>query len=180
MSAELSFLGLPEGARLEPSCALPDVYRLEQSELPIDITFWVGPPDGRAIHSSPLFGIPGVTIRSWCVDLLHAWVMGPLAKMIGLALHLFLMSGIFTPSSHHLTAHDKRRLALIHLRTKLKEHYARVHRDDPNWNQKHSEVHCKTEICKTEAPSSRDRNHNRNSLGDRATQWRPCGGNPPD
>ena len=140
LSCELEYLGLPNGARLEPTRALPDVYRLEECELPIDLVFWVGSPDGRVLHNSPLFSIPGITVRSWCVDLLHAWVLGPLAKMIGLSLHLFLLTGLFTPSSNYLTAENKKRLALLHLKTKLKEHYARVQGDDPTWNRKHSEV----------------------------------------
>jgi hypothetical protein len=140
LSVELGFLGLPEGARLEPSRLLPDVYNLEICALPIELTFWVGSPDGRVLHDSPLFMVPGVTINSWCVDLLHAWVLGPLAKMIGLAIHLFLATGIFAPSSQYLQAEHRHKLSMLHIKTKLKEYYARNHRQDPDWIKKHSEV----------------------------------------
>ena len=136
----LRYLGLPEGARLEPSRSLPDVYDLETVALPIDLTFWVGSPDGRVLHHSPLFMILGVTIASWCVDLLHGWVLGPLGKMIGLCIHLFLLTRVFTPKTNYLNGEDKNRFAMLHIKATLKEHYKRVKGDDPEWHSKHSEV----------------------------------------
>ena len=140
LGCDLDFIRLPDGARLEPSRSLPDVYKLEDVALPIDLTFWVGSPGGRVLHHSPLFIIPGLTIKSWCVDLLHAWVLGPLGKMVGLSIHLFLASGVCTPSSNYLSADNKKRLAMVHMKATLKEHYKRVKGDDPTWAVKHSEV----------------------------------------
>ena len=140
LSKALDFLGLPEGARLEPSGSLLDVYSLETVALPIDLEFWVGSPDGRILHQSPLFMIPGVGISSWCIDLLHGWVLGPLGKLIGLCIHLFLMTLIFHPTSQHLSAENKHKIALQHLKANLKEHYKRAKIDDPTWHSKHSEV----------------------------------------
>ena len=140
LSKALDFLGLPAGARLEPSGSLLDVYSLETVALPIDLEFWVGSPDGRILHQSPLFMIPGVGICSWCIDLLHAWVLGPLGKLIGLCIHLFLMTLIFHPTSQHLSAANKNKIALQHLKANLREHYKRAKIDDPTWHSKHSEV----------------------------------------
>ena len=137
---DLPFLELPQGARLEPSQSLTDVYTLEAAALPIELTFWLGSPDGRVLHPSPLFMIPGVTVESWCVDLLHGWVLGPLGKLVGLCIHLFLLSRVFHPTSQYLYAINKNQLALQHLKSTLKEHYKRVKVNDPTWHSKHSEV----------------------------------------
>jgi hypothetical protein len=150
LAVALDFLGLPQGARLEPSRSLVDVYALEQAKLPIELTFWVGPVDGRILHNTPLFSIPGVNVMSWCVDLLHGWVLGPLARHIRLCLHLFLESGVFTPISPQLSADHRKVLAMLDIRAKMMDHYRRIKRADPTWGSKHSQVRpSRTEICKT-------------------------------
>lgn len=142
LAVPLEDWGLPLGARIEPSPCLMDVANLdEETALPIKLTFWVGGSDGRVLHESPLLTmVPGVTVQSWNVDLLHAWVLGCLARFIGLCIHLFVRSGIWTPKSVHLGSEQKKKLALLHLKTELLDHYARRRKADPEFVKKHSEA----------------------------------------
>ena len=117
---------LPLGARLEPSPLLMDVASLDEAKVPIQVIFWVGGTEGRVQHESPLLTlVPGVTVQSWNIDLLHAWVLGCLARFIGMSIWFFLKSGIWTPKSTYLDNEQKRRLAISHLKTELFAFYAR-------------------------------------------------------
>lgn len=131
---------LPAAARLEPSESLMDVFELESATVPLSVSFWTGGADGRIMHASPLFKIPGIDITSWNIDLLHAWVLGPLGKYIGLALISFLDSGIFEPRVSHLLFEHRRELAIVHIKSLLGEHYQDMRREDPYWQTKHSQA----------------------------------------
>lgn len=134
-------LGLPQGARLEPSPDLQDVFGLEAKRVPLRIHFWVGPEGGRVKHASPLFWIPGVTVQSYCVDLLHCLVLGPLAKYIALTLRMFIKSGIFSPQQAHLLdSEDVQRIALQHIKSLLRIHYRRKRRESQEWQKQRSEI----------------------------------------
>ena len=132
---------LPLGARLEPSPLLMDVASLDEAKVPIQVIFWVGGTECKVQHESPLLTlVPGVTVQSWNIDLLHAWVLGCLARFIGMCIWFFLRSGIWSPKSAYLGTEQKRRLAIIHLKAELFDFYARQKKADPEWPKKHSEV----------------------------------------
>ena len=132
---------LPLGARLEPSPSLMDVASLDEAKVPIQVVFWVGGTEGRVMHESPLLTlVPGVTVQSWNIDLLHAWVLGCLARFIGMCMWFFIRSGIWSPKSAYLDTEHKRRLAILHLKSELLDFYARQKKADPEWPKKHSEV----------------------------------------
>lgn len=141
LAVPLDRWGLQVGARLEPGPSLMDIASLEEATLPIQVTFWVGGSEGRVLHESPLLTlVPGITVQSWNIDLLHAWVLGCLARFIGHCIHFFLRSGIWTPTSIYLDSEQKKKLAIRHLKTMLLDHYARRRREDPDFARKHSEV----------------------------------------
>lgn len=141
LAVDLESWDLPLGARLEPSPLLMDVASLDEAEVPIQVVFWVGGTEGRVMHESPLLTlVPGVTVQSWNIDLLHAWVLGCLARFIGMAIWFFLRSGIWTPKSAYLDTDQKRKLAIAHLKSELLLFYARQRKADPDWPKKHSEV----------------------------------------
>jgi hypothetical protein len=120
-----------------------DVASLEEADLPIQVTFWVGGSEGRILHESPLLTlVPGVTVQSWNIDLLHAWVLGCLARFIGMCFWFFLRSGIWSPNSVHLDSEQKRKIAISHLKSELFGFYARQKKANPNWRKMHSEVKC--------------------------------------
>ena len=64
-------------ARLKPSAALPDVGSFEKQQCPFQCIFFRAVEHARVLHISPLLQIPGVSLGSWCIDLLPSWHYGP-------------------------------------------------------------------------------------------------------
>ena len=140
LTRDLQELGLRKGSRLEPSPSLPDVSMLEMMPLPLEVTFWVGPQNGRLTHGCPLFLLEGVTQDSWGIDLLHAWHLGPLQQFVSLCIHTLLNSGLFAPRARNLDAADVRELSLLAIKAKLFQFYQTLRTDDPSWREKGSEA----------------------------------------
>lgn len=131
-------IGLPQGACLQPSLALLDVGMIEEAPLPLTCEFWLDAQ--RLTHKTPLFRIPGLHIRSWRVDLLHAWHIGPIEKLVGLAFNVWLKSKVFHPNTVHLDNSECKKLALMHIRSLLMLHYQERRETDENWKAKGSEA----------------------------------------
>ena len=88
-------LGLPKNARLEPSSTLPDVGLFEMQDVPFRCIWYVGGQHGRVLHISPLLRIPGVTLDSWCIDLLHSWHYGPMSTFLTFAIRALLQTDLY-------------------------------------------------------------------------------------
>ena len=148
-------LGLPKFARLEPSIDLPDISWFEKLEVPFKATFFIASLRTRVIHKCCLFEIPGVTMQSWAIDLLHAWHLhGPIASYIGLSLHSLLKSGLLMNNTPGLDNEEQMRLALMHLKSHMWMYYKNK-RADEHWKRTGTEV-WNLSLCmlgKTQRPS---------------------------
>ena len=133
-------LGLPKGARLEPSAQVPDVGLFETLECPFVCQFYVGGPHGRVLHDSPFLKIPGVDLSTWCIDLLHSWHFGPLSTYVTVTLQHLLQSPIWKSSIPGLDKDENSKLSLMALKAELWTHYKNRRNRDPNWKKKGSEA----------------------------------------
>ena len=135
------FMGLPAGARLEPSDSLPDIGLFERMQTPFVCTFYVGGLHGRVLHKSPLLRIPGVGLASWSIDLLHSWHFGPMSTYLAFTIRALLTSPIFRPAlAAMLDKEECDKLCLLALKAELWTHYKRRRATDVNWSKKGSEV----------------------------------------
>ena len=134
-------LGFPKGSRLEPSASLPDVGLFEQLETPFTCKFYVGGEGGRVLHDSPFLRIPGVSLESWNIDILHTFHFGPLSTYITVTLRRMLMdTDIWKPSIVGLDKEEQSKLSLLCLRAELQSHYKLRRQTDPDWANKGSEA----------------------------------------
>lgn len=141
LQAAFPTLGLPRGSRLEPSAALPDVGLFESLETPFTCKFYIGGERGRVLHDSPFLRIPGVTLESWNIDLLHTWHCGPLSTYITITLRKLLTeTDIWKPSIAGLDKEELSKLSLLCLRAELQTHYKLRRQSDPEWSKKGSEA----------------------------------------
>ena len=111
LTRDLQELGLRKGSRLEPSPSLPDVSMLEMMPLPLEVTFWVGPQNGRLTQ-----------------------------QFVSLCIHTLLNSGLFAPRARNLDSADVRELSLLAIKAKLFQFYQTLRTDDPSWREKGSEA----------------------------------------
>ena len=129
-------LGLPKGSRLEPSASLPDVGLFEQLETPFTCKFYVGGEGGRVLHDSPFLRIPGVSLESWNIDILHTFHFGPLSTYITVTLRRMLMdTDIWKPSIVGLDKEEQSKLSLLCLRAELQSHYKAATANRPRLGQ---------------------------------------------
>ncbi|CAE7679618.1 unnamed protein product [Symbiodinium sp. CCMP2592] len=134
-------LGLPKMARLEPSTLLPDVGSFEQQQCPFSCIFYVAGEHGRVLHVSPLLQIPGVSLSSWCIDLLHTWHYGPMSTYLTFALRALLSTEIYKPgNSAVLDKEENDKLSLMALKAELWMFYKHRRATDKEWSKKGSEV----------------------------------------
>ena len=137
---DLPRFGLSKGWRVEPSRNVPDVSELENTALPVDVTFWTGPEDGRLTHMCPLFLLEGLTLDTWSIDIMHAWHLGPMQQFISLAIHSCLNSGVFSPQNRNMPAEDIREVGLLNIKSELFQFYKLLRDTDPEWRKKGSEA----------------------------------------
>ena len=137
---DLPQLRLRKGWRLEPSRSLPDVAQFEFQAVPFEATFWVAPRTARLTHSCPLYLLEGVSHKSWSIDLMHAWHLGPLQQLVSLAIHTCISSGVFSPRTANMAPADVRELALLAIKAELFQFYKILRSEDPDWRQKGSEA----------------------------------------
>ncbi|CAE7198914.1 unnamed protein product [Symbiodinium sp. CCMP2592] len=107
------------GWRLEPSPSLPDVGNFAKQSCPFSCVFYIGGKHGRVLHQSPFLQIPGVSVDTWCVDILHTWHYGPMSTFIAYGLRLLLTTMIYRPAIPDLEKEEADRLALLCLRAEL-------------------------------------------------------------
>jgi hypothetical protein len=133
-------LGVSAGYRLEPSATLPDVGKFEMTPTPFFTHFWCADSDARVQHESPILAIEGVTLRTWCIDLLHSWHLGPLASYIGHCLHFFIASRIWSPDLPFLDAEEMQKLSLLHIKSEIWQYYKNRRATDKEWTTKGSQA----------------------------------------
>ena len=134
-------LGLPKFARLEPSSTLQDVGLFETQAVPFTCTWYIAGPNGRVLHISPLLQIPGVTLDSWCIDLLHTWHYGPMSTFLIFAIRALLHTDLYrSGNATWLDQEENEKLALLALRSELWMFYKERRAEDPNWSKRGSEA----------------------------------------
>ena len=128
-------------ARLEPSAALPDVGSFEKQQCPFRCMFFIAGEHARVLHISPLLQIPGVSLGSWAIDLLHSWHYGPLSTYLTFVLRALLSTDIYKPGiSVILDKEESDKLCLMALKAELWVHYKYRRSVDPEWSKKGSEA----------------------------------------
>ena len=133
-------LRLRKGWWLEPSRSLPDVAQFEFQAVPFEATFWTAPRNAPLTHGCPLFLLEGVGHNNWCIDLMHAWHLGPLQQLVSLVIHACINSDIFSPRTANMAASDIREVALMAIKAELFQFYKILRAEDPDWKQKGSEA----------------------------------------
>ena len=133
-------LGLKAGNRLEPSPHLIDVGRFEYQDVPFKAVFWVGRPDARILHGCPLNLVPGFSIERWCIDLMHAWHLGPLQNYIATCFFFFLETGLWFKKVGWLRQEEIDKLALLHLKAELFEYYKTRRETDARFKSSGTEI----------------------------------------
>jgi hypothetical protein len=131
------------GDRLHPSRVLRDVANFEFTPVPFTCQFWrCNPKTARVLHLSPLMRLPGVGMRTWRVDILHAWHLGSLPRLLGKGLWFVLRGDVYGIDARMpwLYADDTLQLNLLQLRSELFGFYKQQARNDPNWNKTASRV----------------------------------------
>ena len=78
LRAGIPELSLRTGDRLEPSADLPNIGDFEAlvSRLPARVVFWRRDNNTVALHRNPIFSVPGVSIQSMAIDVLHTLHLG--------------------------------------------------------------------------------------------------------
>ena len=140
LSKAFPALGPAKGSRLEPSAAMPDLALFESMTTPFVCQFYVGSEHGRVLHDSPFLRIPGVSLATWNIDLLHTWHFGPLSTYITVTLRRLLDTDIWKPSIVGLDKEELSKLSLLCMRAELQSHYKLRRQADPNWSKKGSEA----------------------------------------
>ena len=140
ITRDLPRFNLMRGDRMEPSDAVWDVFQFETLTPPFDVVFWRMTSRDRILHTSPLFDIPGISIRSHAIDLLHTWHLGAEACYLGLFFNFVLGSGVFNPSIPYGSTSDNRRFAMMTLKGDLWRYYAERRRTDPSFRRRGSMV----------------------------------------
>ena len=139
LKKEFAALGLKQGDRLEPSSELPDVDTFNVQPCPFKSVFHTAGPNSRVLHISPLLSIPGVSLDTWCVDVLHTWHYGPLSTFIASALRTLLQTPIYQPNMDGLDNIETQKLALLALKAELWMYYKRK-RHEEDWRKRGSEA----------------------------------------
>jgi len=121
--------------RLIPTKELLDVSKFEDVELPCLAKFWRMSKTDRLCHDCPLFDVPGVTVDSWVIDLLHSWALGPLAVFIAWVIMFIVKTGVFHPTSDCIDSKMKDELAMQCVKALLKVHYKKKHAENPQWQR---------------------------------------------
>ena len=132
-------LALKRGWRLEPDRQNPDVDDFNERECPLTCTFYIGGKHGRVLHCSPFLQIPGVTLETWCVDILHTWHFGPMSTYITFTVQQLLTTPVWKPGIEGLEKEDEQKLSLYALRAEMWAYYKRK-RADPEWHRRGSEA----------------------------------------
>ena len=133
-------LGLPKGARLEPSAALQDVGKFEVTSCPFRCTFYIAGKHGRALHISPFMQIPGMSLETWGIDILHTWHFGPMSSFICYVLKHLLQSPIWKPTIPGLDKEESDKLSLLALKAEMWTYYKLRRQQDARWREKGSEA----------------------------------------
>ena len=88
----------------------------------------------------PLFRLPGVSLDTWAIDVMHTWHLGPIQQLVSLSLHFCLESGLWAPMSSGIDAADKKEISLMGIKTELFAFYKELREGDSEWRRKGTEV----------------------------------------
>ena len=131
LRTDIPHLNLMAGDRLHPALGLRDVGQFERLEPRCSVLFWRCGKTDRVVVLSPILQIPGVSMLSYGVDLLHAWALGPLQRFVAMCIWYIIKSGMLSPVAGWLSAGDRDSIALNQLKSALWGFYEAERRRDP-------------------------------------------------
>ena len=143
LSKPIPQLHLQKWDRLIPTRSLQDVSCFESMDTPFTAIFWRMKKTDRVVHDCPLLEIrvlAGFGYSDWVVDILHSWCLGPLGALVAKVLYTCVRSGIFSPASAYLSAEDRDRLAMLHIKSLCTKYYANKRESDPRWKNSGTEA----------------------------------------
>lgn len=139
---DLATLGLKSGDRLLPTTNMPDVALLESMATPCTIHFWrIGISD-RLLYPSPLMWVEGMSLRRYCIDLMHAWHLGVLQYFIGYVFWLLLRSNVWDCQIPWINQKEQWQLGLLQLKSEMWQYYAKRKQEDEHFARSGSTVLC--------------------------------------
>ncbi len=122
LTGDMPLLGLRAGDRLEPSLDLTDVSQFEKLVPPFLVLFWRPANESMAKHRCPVFSIPGVSVVSIALDMLHCLNLGVFKAYCAVALWTCMLADVFRVGRSN--AHGNYALSIRRLRTALFAWYA--------------------------------------------------------
>ena len=92
-------------------------WRFEETRTPFAAVFWSTKKQGRITRPCPVMDIPGASLSLICIDLLHTWHLGPLARLAALIFHSVIESTAYNERFGYLSAEEWRSTGILRLRT---------------------------------------------------------------
>ena len=78
VAVEVGGVQLEAGDRLEPTETMVDVHAFDKCRhFPLRVRFWRTTASVAVVHRNPLLSVPGVTVLSFLIDILHVAYLGP-------------------------------------------------------------------------------------------------------
>jgi hypothetical protein len=114
-------LQLPAGVRLLEAGPVTDIHRLDMIEVPAQLSFFDAKGDHGLNFICPLFSIPGFSIESLSLDMMHIMDLGVTQYVVG-AVFRKLVDNNFARSTA-LRATRRRHDNMLHLRRRIKAFY---------------------------------------------------------
>ena len=138
---DIPALGLLANDRLEPCLELNDIATFEVQTPPFVCRFWrMDLRHDRLLHATPIFeNIPGLSVKSIAIDLLHTWHLGGMADYIAFVFWFLIKSRVYT-SIAHLSKDDDYKVALLKLKAEMWAYYKQRDKDDFDFRTKGSRV----------------------------------------
>jgi hypothetical protein len=122
-------LALRQGDRLEPSSWLTDVGGFEHLEPPFQVVFWRSQNEPICKHRCEVFSIPGVTLLSLAIDILHTLHLGVYKSYCMTAIWACIDKDVWNTNA--LSADVRVASSCRRLREDLFAWYKQKRRDDP-------------------------------------------------
>ena len=103
-------------------------------------SFYIAGKHGRALHISPFMQIPGMSLETRGIDILHTWHFGPMSSFICYVLKHLLQSPIWKPTIPGLDKEESDKLSLFALNAEMWTYYKLRRQQDARWREKGSEA----------------------------------------
>jgi hypothetical protein len=114
-------LKLPAGSRLLEDASVTDLHSLHMLQVPAQLTFFNSKGDHGLNFICPLFSIPGFSIESLSLDMMHIMDLGVTQYLVGTVFRKVVTSNF--ARSRALRANRRKHDNMLHLRRRMKAFY---------------------------------------------------------